>query len=163
MESVVVLCNHLRQMMVRQCHARPSLATLNKTFAAYQKDRQPRMQHIMEYSGLITHVQAWSNPLYKFVATWVLPLQPDRAVADQLGEIIRDAPKLDFVDVEGFASGRLPWKDDSRNMEKQKTRSRLRKDGLNRRLALLWQTMSAAVVIGIFVFAARYLRLLSTV
>lgn len=46
----------------------------------------------MDYLSMITNFQARRTPLYKFVANWVLPLQPDRAVADQLGEIIRDAP-----------------------------------------------------------------------
>ncbi|KAL8662412.1 MAG: hypothetical protein Q9202_004733 [Teloschistes flavicans] len=58
MESVVVLCNHLRQMMVHQCGARPSPATLRNTVAAHQDERKPRMKHIMEYSSLITSVQA---------------------------------------------------------------------------------------------------------
>lgn len=58
MESIVVLCNHLQQMMVDQSGAKPSLATLNKAFAAYQTERQARMMHIMDYSSLITNVQA---------------------------------------------------------------------------------------------------------
>ena len=163
MESVVVFCNHLRQMMGHQCGAKPSLATLNKTFAAYQRERQPRVKHIMEYSSLITSVQAWRTPFYKFIGTWVLPLQPDRAVADQLGEIIRGAPKLDFVDVQGFSSGRLPWKDEG-------PKNGLRTDGQNKnegwlgkKLALSGQMVSAALAFGVFVFIAQYIRILARV
>lgn len=112
MESIVVLCNELRQMMITQCGAKPSLSTLNKSFAAYQSKRHARMKQIMDYSNLITKVQAWDTAFHKFVATWVLPLQPDRSVADDLGEIIRGASKLDFVSVENFAVGRLQWKDE---------------------------------------------------
>ena len=115
MELVVVLCNHLRKMMGHHCGARPSMATMNKAFVAYQKGCEPRMRHIMDYSGLITKVQAWTTPLYKFIGVWVLPLQPDRAIADQLGEIIKGAPKLDFVNVRDFASGRLSWKDERKS------------------------------------------------
>ena len=163
MESVVVLCNHLRQMMVNQNGAKPSLATLNKTFAAYQTERLARVKHIMEYSSLITNVQAWRTPLYKFVANWVLPLQPDRAVADQLGEIIRGAPKLDFVDVADFASGRLPWKDGNNKAEEQKKSKIVGGGPSSSWLAQLAQIMSAAMAIGMVVFAAQYFRPLITV
>ena len=170
MESVVVLCNHLHQMMLDQCGAKPSLATLNKAFAAYQTERKARMKHIMDYSSLITNVQAWRNPLYKFVATWVLPLQPDRAVADQLGEIIRGAPRLKFVDVDGasFPSGRLSWMDENENrkeaekqkqMQMQKEKHKARNGGSGGSLfAHLTQMLSAAVALGLIVFLARYFR-----
>ncbi|KAL8911259.1 MAG: hypothetical protein Q9171_003557 [Xanthocarpia ochracea] len=163
MESVVVLCNHLRQMMGHQCGAKPSLATLNKTFAAYQRERQPRVKHIMEYSSLITSVQAWRTPFYKFIGTWVLPLQPDRAVADQLGEIIRGAPKLDFVDVQGFRSGRLPWKDEGPKKGLWTDCQNKNEGWFGKKLALSGQMVSAALAFGVFVFIAQYIRLLARV
>lgn len=163
MESVVALCNHLQQMMVDQSGAKPSLATLNKAFAPYQTERQARVKHVMDYSSLITNVQAWRTPLYKFIANWVLPLQPDRAIADQLGEIIPDAPKLNFVDVADFASGRLPWKDENRKAEKQKKQRMVSEGSSNSGLAQLMQMMSAAVAVGIVVFVAQHLRPLVTV
>lgn len=167
MESVVVLCNQLRQMMVNQSGAKPSLATLNKAFATYQKQRQERVKHIMDYSGLITNVQAWRKPMYKLLANWLLPLQPDRAVADQLGKLIRNAPKLDFVDVTSFPSGRLPWADDeNRKAEKQKQEQKkqktmrkvMSKGSSGWELARLMQVMSAALALGLVVFVAQYLR-----
>ncbi|KAH7311416.1 FAD binding domain protein [Stachybotrys elegans] len=112
MESVVVLCNHIKRMVTAQQGAKPSPATLEKTLMGYQTERHARAKEIMELSGLITKVQAWDTPLHKFMATWALPLQPDRTVPDQLGEIIRGAPKLEFVEIDGFAKGRLPWKDE---------------------------------------------------
>lgn len=136
MESVAVLCNHLQQMMVDQCGAKPSLATLNKVFAAYQTETQARVKSIMDFSSLITNVQAWRNPLYKLMANWVLPLQSDRALADQLGEIIRAAPKLNFVDVADFPSGRLPWTDEDYQAEKQnkkKKKKQQKNETLSRR------------------------------
>ena len=149
--------------MADQCGAKPSLATLDKVFAAYQTERHARVKHIMDYSSLITNVQAWRTPLYKFVANWVLPLQPDRAVADQLGEIIRNAPKLDYVDAEGFASGRLLWKDESRKTNKQKKQELVSGSSSSGGLAQLLQMISAAVAVGIVVFMAQYLRPLMTV
>lgn len=145
MESVVVLCNHLQQMMVDQFGAKPTLVTLNKAIAAYQTEREARVKHIMDYSSLIKNIQAWRTPSYKFIANWVLPLQPDRAVADQLGEIINDAPKLNFVHVADFASGRLPWNDEIHKPEKQKKQKRLSGGSSSGRLARLLRMMSAAV------------------
>ena len=161
MESVVALCNILRRMMVHQSGAKPSLATLNKAFAAYQKERRPRMQHIMEFSSMVTNAQAWRTPLYRFVATWILPLQSDRAVADQLGEIIMEAPKLDFVDVKNFTSGRLLWNNEGIQKEKQKNRPGKTGDRFQDWLALLAHMMSAVLAIGVFVFAGYYFGILA--
>ncbi|KAK9414811.1 putative FAD/NAD(P)-binding domain-containing protein [Seiridium unicorne] len=108
MESVIVLCNHLCRAIGAE--SKPSAATLTKVFDDYQAERHERMMRIMELSSLTTKVQAWDGWWHKFLATWVLPLQPDRALADQIGEIIRTAPSLDIADgTSKFPSGRLPW------------------------------------------------------
>ncbi|KKK22258.1 hypothetical protein P175DRAFT_0477239 [Aspergillus ochraceoroseus IBT 24754] len=110
MESIVVLCNHLAQTVAAHQGARLSRATLGKVFRQYQRDRVQRVRGIMELSSLITRVQAWDGIVPKFVACWVLPFQADHKLTDQLGELIRKAPKLDYVQVgRGFAQGRLPW------------------------------------------------------
>ncbi|PVH72165.1 FAD/NAD(P)-binding domain-containing protein [Cadophora sp. DSE1049] len=97
MESVVVLCNHLERMMKNK--ETPSSATIDKVFAAYQDERLDRMKQISNLSSFITRIQAWDSLWHRFLGTWVLPLQPDRAMADQMGEIMRGAPKLDFKNV----------------------------------------------------------------
>jgi len=115
MESIVVLCNHLHRLLADHKGTgkaqKPDAAALERLFAAYQKERIPRMKEICDLSGLITKVQAWSSPLHRFLGTWVFPLQPDKAVADLIGELVRSAPKLDYVSDAGFTSGRLAWKD----------------------------------------------------
>ena len=73
------------------------------------------MKEIMDFSSLLTKLQAWDSVLLRFLATWVIPYQPDRRVADQLGDLIRKAPKLDFADVgPGFARGKLAWADEEK-------------------------------------------------
>jgi len=113
MESIIVLCNHLQRTLNHHQGARPSKATLNSVFAAYQAERAPRMNEIMDFSSLITRLQAWDTPLLRFVATWIVPYQADRKIADQMGQIIRRAPKLEYVDM-GMTSrrGRLAWADE---------------------------------------------------
>ncbi|KAK2624713.1 hypothetical protein QTJ16_005906 [Diplocarpon rosae] len=140
MESIVVLSNHLRHMMIQQQGSKPSLATLQRVFSAYQSERHLRVKEIMEFSSLITKVQAWDTPFHKFLANWVLPLQPDRAIADQLGQIIRGAPKLDFVSTRGFSAGSMGWNDES--LETHKVEVDVRKTGTGQ----VMKTISAAVV-----------------
>jgi hypothetical protein len=114
MESVVVLCNHLERMMKNK--ETTSSATIHNVFAAYQDERLDRMKQISNLSSFITRVQAWDSLWHRFLGTWVLPLQPDRVMADQMGEIMRVAPKLDFLSTRGFPSGRLLWKDEEAKM-----------------------------------------------
>ncbi|RYP71295.1 hypothetical protein DL771_004872 [Monosporascus sp. 5C6A] len=129
LESVVVLCNHLQAMLAGQRGAKPSRATLNRAFAAYQEERRGRVVEVMELSSLITRMQAWDTPFHKFLATWVAPLQAERAIADQLGEIIRKGPKIAYGSdtAKGFGSGgRLRWADEEE------------KEGLEKSSRLQW-------------------------
>lgn len=113
-ESVVVLCNHLQRLLQEggAAKAKPSAAALDAAFAAYQGERLKRMQDILAVSSLITKVQAWDTPWHRFMATWLLPLQADRTTADQMSEIIRKGPKLDYVESKGFHTGRVPFDDE---------------------------------------------------
>ncbi len=121
MESVIVLCNHLHHTLAKHAGARPSKAALNSMFAAYQKEREPRMNEVMQFSSMLTKLQAWDNVFLRFLATWVIPYQPDRRIADQMGELIRKAPKLDYVDVgPEFAKGKMAWADDERDLDRQR-------------------------------------------
>ncbi|GFF58146.1 LOW QUALITY PROTEIN: hypothetical protein IFM46972_11014 [Aspergillus udagawae] len=123
MESVVVLCNHLERTVAAHHGGRVSRATLGRVFDQYQRDREKRVHEIMELSSLITRVQAWDGILPKVLACWVLPFQADHKLTDQLGELIRMAPKLDYVEVDReFGRGRLAWEDekDSRSLDKVK-------------------------------------------
>lgn len=113
MESVVVLCNHIEGTLAAHHGGRVSRATLEKVFGQYQRDREERMHEIMNLSSLITRLQAWDGIAPKLLACWVLPFQADHILTDQLGELIRKAPKLNYVGVgRGFARGRLQWADD---------------------------------------------------
>ncbi len=113
MESIIVLTNHLQRCLTHHGGARTSRHTLAALFAAYQRERVPRMAEILKFSALLTRLQAWDGPLMRVLATWVLPYQRDRGVADQLGEIIRRAPRLEFVGVEkDFERGRMEWADE---------------------------------------------------
>ena len=121
MESIVVLCNHLHRTLALH-GGRPSKATIHTMFSAYQKEREPRMKEIMDFSSLLTKLQAWDNVWLRFLATWVIPYQPDRRIADQLGDsIIRKAPKLCFVDVgPEFKRGKMTWADEEeRDLDQQ--------------------------------------------
>lgn len=110
-ESVAVLVNHLRRMLLETNQSKLTADLLEQTLAAYQGERVDRMKQIMEFSGEITRVQAWHTAKDKFMANWLVPLLPDSFFGDQLGRLIAGAPKLDFVDAEDFPSGNMRWKD----------------------------------------------------
>jgi hypothetical protein len=108
MESVAVLTNHLRQMLVDNNWTKPSSSTLDATLAAYQAERLERMKHIFKFSSNLS--QGWSTLWYKILSTWILPMVPDRMLAGGVSSIVSSAPTLDFVEVGEFPSGRMPWK-----------------------------------------------------
>ncbi|XXH00682.1 hypothetical protein Hte_007032 [Hypoxylon texense] len=110
MESIVVLCNHLNAMLLEHEGAKPSRATLNKVFQAYQAERHGRLQEILAVSAHATRMQAWDNWLYKFVAMWVMPFLPSSMIMNQLGTIMTPAPRIDYVPCIGFPKGRMGWK-----------------------------------------------------
>ncbi|KAI1387733.1 uncharacterized protein F4822DRAFT_430479 [Hypoxylon trugodes] len=113
-ESVAVLTNHLRKMLVDNNWTKPSKSALEKALAGYQAERLERMRHIFSFSSNLS--QGWSTPWYKFLALWVLPMLPDRSLVGEMSAIISSAPTLNFVEAGRFPSGRVPW-----NYEVKKT------------------------------------------
>lgn len=111
MESVVVLTNLLHAHLSATEFNSPSRHTLNQIFQQYQDQRLPRMKHILEFSRLITRTQAWDNWFLKMVSIWVLPYLPERKLSNDLGEIIRKAPMLDFVPLGDWEQGKIEWED----------------------------------------------------
>lgn len=142
-ESVAVLCSQLKSMLISQQGAKPSRATLNKAFAAYQAERRPRAIEIMNFSSQVTEMHAWVTPLHKLYTNWILPLQADRTIADMMAEMIRRGPKLSFVDTSRFGEGRLPWKDD-KDQKKDKGK--------------WWKTGSIVLITMVAVSAVQYYK-----
>lgn len=117
-ESVAVLTNHLRRMLVDNNGMKPSSEALEKALAAYQAERLERMQSIMFFSSFVNKVQGWTSPAYKILSTWILPFLPQRMLADQMSDIIRGAPVLDFVPSKGFPTGKKKWKNEEAGANK---------------------------------------------
>ncbi|KAL9008627.1 MAG: hypothetical protein Q9173_006265 [Seirophora scorigena] len=127
MESVVVLTNLLHRTLASDSPSKPSQDALTQAFQAYQDQRLPRMRHVMEFSRLITRTQAWDKWFLKMMSIWVLPYLPQRKLANDLGEIIRKAPMLDFVPLGDWDEGLMEWED----MKQEKDP---KKDGLAKEL-----------------------------
>lgn len=123
MESVVVLTNLLHRTLASHSPSKPSHEALTKVFQAYQDERLPRMRHIMEFCRLISRTQAWDNWFLKMLSIWVLPYLPQRKLANDLGEIIRTAPMLDFVPLGDWNEGLMEWED-------MKEEKKAKKDGV---------------------------------
>lgn len=122
MESIALLTNLVRRAVKAHPNVRPSRAELREVFQQYQDRRVGRMKKIMEFSGLITRVQAWDGFLMKFAAKVILPYQNKTQLGKDIGDIIKDAEKLDFVPLKS-RGGRIPWKNEDGGITKQGTAS----------------------------------------
>lgn len=115
MESVTVLVNLLNRAVKAHSGRRPSKAALDIIFREYQQRCVMRMHKIMGFSSVITRVQAWDGLRMKTVALYVLPYQRDRKMSNDIGEIIKHAPKLDFVPTAHYKPRRIEWEDEKRS------------------------------------------------
>ncbi|KAI0909794.1 hypothetical protein F4823DRAFT_407066 [Ustulina deusta] len=111
MEDVVSLTNHLHTMLKKAGGNKPDTAVLDAVFAQYQAERLERAKYVVTMSGLASRIQAEQTLLHK-IAGLLIPVLPIGPVASNLGEYIRAGPKLDFVKIVDFASGRMSWKDE---------------------------------------------------
>ncbi|KAI1389961.1 FAD binding domain protein [Hypoxylon trugodes] len=111
MESVVVLCNCIQEMLVAQNGGKPSQDAITNAFAKYQALQIRRANQVCEISAANTRGQSWHTTFYKLMVMWLEPLFSDRFGADMLGEMWRRAPKLNYVDLEDAKDIRLSWKE----------------------------------------------------
>jgi hypothetical protein len=111
MESVVVLANLLNQTIKESPQGKPNAAALHRMLNEYQRLRLIRAKQFIEISGLVTKMQAWENGWYKFM-TRIVPFLPDTTFANHLSNLLRGAPKLDFIPVPGNPQGTVKWDDD---------------------------------------------------
>lgn len=161
MESVVVLCNHLQRMVKRQQGARPSAATLNSVFAAYQAERIERVRYIMNLSGLISKFQAEVTIWHKIANSWVLPVLPDRGVSDLLKPFIAAGPKIDYLPVtKKFKHGKVAWKDAKKDVSSKDAGRHLQvgkksTDAASSGLVQVIRSLGLASVVAFLLYAAR--------
>ena len=121
MESIVELVNNLHRLKTSHPSRRPSRATLSAAFQKYQQARIARMQEIMEFSSLITNISAWNGFWNKLLALYVFPNSNKATMANKIAEILREAPKLDFVPLREYKQGSVQWADEEpQNATKRK-------------------------------------------
>ena len=95
MESAAVLGNVLQPLL--KSGIKPSRAQISEAFHRYESLRKPRMQKIMNYSRFHTRVQAWRFLPLKLFALYILPLLPQRFPANDIGDMLRGAARIDFL------------------------------------------------------------------
>lgn len=170
MESIVSLSNHLQRMVKRQQGARPSAATLNRLFAAYQTERIERVRYMMNFSGLISKMQAQVTPWHRIANNWVLPLLPDRGIANRMKPYIAAGLKLEYVPVTAdFKRGLVPWQDeeeDARRMKGKGQKPQLKLAGAapaSSGLVQMMRGLGIASVVAFILYAARNTPLIAAV
>lgn len=116
MESVAVLTNELHRLARTRPSGRPTQQAITAAFQRYQRLRSARVRKIHFVSGFITRLQAFDGVLMRFTARYVVPLLiGDRRIADQLGYLVRDSPKLDFIPLVS-RKGTMAWNDERRDL-----------------------------------------------
>lgn len=98
MESVVVLCNELSDLVNRRHpKTKPGQNDLQGVFEAYQNRQKPRVRRVLWFSSFVTNLQAWGSTMHKFLATWIIPFLPERTVPGLIARVLRGAPQLDLA------------------------------------------------------------------
>ena len=109
MESMVALTNLPNREVKSHPDGKPSKETFDAIFQEYQEGQIPRMQNITNVANLITCVQAWDSLWMKLMALWVVPVQSDRKLGQDPGDIIKGGVKLDFVPIREYKEKNVLW------------------------------------------------------
>ena len=109
MESMVALTNLPNREVKSHPDGKPSKETFDAIFQEYQEGQIPRMQKITNVANLITCVQAWDSLWMKLMALWVVPVQSDRKLGQDPGDIIKGGVKLDFVPIREYKEKNVLW------------------------------------------------------
>ena len=112
MESVVVLANLLNREIKSRPNGKPDKSAIEAAFHEYQETREARVKKIFDLSSLITRLQAWDNVVLRLAACFVIPWQRDAKIAEEMGTIIKAAPKLDYVPLAECKKGLVMWDDE---------------------------------------------------
>jgi hypothetical protein len=114
MESVVLLVNLIHRAIKEQPQGTNlGRATVEALLREYQAERTVRMRQLIDFSALTTKVQAWENVGYKILSR-IVPLLPDKMFALQTANLIKGAPKLDFVPAPWDSKGTVAWTSNSK-------------------------------------------------
>lgn len=109
MESMVALTNLPNREVKSHPDGKPSKETFDAIFQEYQEGQIPRMQKITNVANLIACVQAWDSLWMKLMALWVVPVQSDRKLGQDPGDIIKGGVKLDFVPIREYKEKNVLW------------------------------------------------------
>lgn len=112
MESVAVLTNELYRLLEETPQGRPTKHAITVMFQRYHSQRISRVRKIRFLSGFVTRLQAFDGTFMRCMAQWIVPLLIGyERVADQLGYLIQQSPKLDFIPFEP-RKGTMAWSDE---------------------------------------------------
>jgi hypothetical protein len=128
---------------------RPSRAVLVAAFKKYQEERIPRMQKILEFSSMVSNVSAWNGLTNKLLALYVFPLADKAAMSNQIGAIIREAPKLDFLPTPTYRKRKIPWRDEVGQHSERPL------DSASKTNSALFNVFIVGLLLGLFVVVRR--------
>ncbi|KAJ5694682.1 hypothetical protein N7536_005094 [Penicillium majusculum] len=115
MESAATFANILRAKLLSSkggLSSHPTQAELSTIFQTYREQRIGRVYLMHLLSGFMTRVQAWSNPVFKFLARRCFPWMSDNMVGGIFSLAIQGGVKLDYVPQRVKPKGKVKWKVD---------------------------------------------------
>ncbi|KAJ6153527.1 hypothetical protein N7470_006486 [Penicillium chermesinum] len=115
MESAATFANILRAKLLcskGELSSHPTQAELSTIFQAYREQRIGRVNLMYLLSGFMTRVQAWANPVFKFLASRCFPWMSDKMVGGIFSLAIQGSVKLDCVPRRVKPRGKVKWKVD---------------------------------------------------
>jgi hypothetical protein len=115
MESAATFANILRAKLLSSkggLSSHPTQAELSTIFQTYREQRIGRVYLMHLLSGFMTRVQAWSNPVFEFLASRCFPWMSDKMVGGIFSLAIQGGVKLDYVPQRVKPKGKVKWKVD---------------------------------------------------
>lgn len=124
MESMAALTNLPNREVKSHPDGKPSKETFDVIFQEYQERQIPRTQKITKFANLITRAQARDGLWMKLMALWVVPVQSDKKLAQDPGDIIKGGVKLDFVPIREYKEKNVLW-DDKQQPREETSRDKI--------------------------------------
>ncbi|KAK3682864.1 FAD binding domain-containing protein [Podospora appendiculata] len=106
-QSVVVLVNQLRWLLVQKPDSEPGEEALMGVFRAYEAERRKPAAEMVKLSATAMRAPAWRNRVWRFVDQYVLPrIGGDMLVLRYVfAMVVREGVPLDFLEERAFKEG----------------------------------------------------------
>ena len=110
-QDIVALCNRLKRAVTECPNGNPDLATLNKLFKEYQRERLSALRSHTFVSVLLPRVNTWSNIPSYILARYIMPSKKFEyfTLKYLVSRYIKKGCILDYISTEEPFQSRVKW------------------------------------------------------